>query len=132
MTTGFNNFPVLSEKFDIAISQVIRKAAFDIQAKAQGSAPVDTGFLKNSIYTVTSDSSNYGNAGSLPKGASLLPEIPGPPDAHTAYVAVGANYGIYVEMGTRHMPPKPYLDPAVETVRPSFESAMSAIDKAMQ
>lgn len=130
---GFDHFPQISTALHTALSQVIRKVAFDIQANAQVGAPVDTGFLKNSIYVVTSDSSDYGQgASSPPKDASLLPEVAHPDDDLTAIIAVGANYGIYVEMGTVRMAPQPYLAPAAEKARRGFEQAISAIEDKLK
>ena len=64
--------------------------------------------------------------------AMLLAELPPPPDGTAAYVAVGANYGIYVELGTTRRAAKPYFYPAVEAVRPSFDAAMSAIQAKLE
>ena len=129
--TGFNRFPEIVVKFGPAVSQIVRKSAFDVQAQAAGAAPVDTGFLRNSIYTVTSTDSSYGGAGTPPKDAYLLPEVAKPEDAYTAHVAVGANYGIYLEMGTRFMPAQPYFYPAVDSVEPSFLDAMSKLEDSL-
>jgi len=37
------------------VSEVVRRAAFDIERGAKERAPVDTGALKNSIHTVIGD-----------------------------------------------------------------------------
>lgn len=129
---GFNHFGEAGDALHEAMAQVIKKAAFDIQANAQAGAPVDTGFLKSSIYTVTSDSSTYGQADTPPGDSSLLPPVEPPPDDLTAFIGVGANYGIYQEFGTRFMPPQPYLAPAVEQERPAFEAAAGAIEAKMK
>ena len=42
-------------------------------------------------------------------------------------VRAGAEYGIYVEMGTRHMAAQPYLTPAAEFVRAGFLRAMRTV-----
>ena len=159
MPSNFNHFPQISEQLHKAVSKVVKKVAFDLQSEAASLAPVDTGFLRNSIYTVTSDKSTYGGgvqkAGSIrankrgtysglsaqrylgrvarqkAQEAMLLSEVAGPPNEWTAYVAVGASYGIYLEFGTRHMPAKPYFFPAVETARGSFESAIGAIESEL-
>lgn len=129
MMDEFNHFGEMADAFGTAISQVVRKTAFDLQATAISFAPVDTGFLKNSIYVVTQDHSDYGSGGFLGKGdAELLDEVDTPDDAYSANVAVGANYGIYVEMGTRYQPAQPYFFPAVEFARGEFEDAMAAIE----
>lgn len=127
--TVYNVLPEVALRMEEALSKIVRKAAFDVQAAAQAKAPVDTGFLKSSIYTVTDKDSNYSNAGGEGEG-EMLPEVPRPPK-HTACVAVGANYGVYQEFGTSHMPAQPYLTPAVEQVRPSYEAALLRLEAKM-
>jgi len=108
--------------------KAVREVAMAIQIAAQDNAPVDTGALKNSIYTSTARSSSYDEAQekalkSNPQ-AQLLPEVEPPRDDLTAIVAVGAEYGVYVEMGAEGRPAQPYLGPAAEAARPAFEAAM--------
>lgn len=131
-------------------AKAVRKAAFDIEAKAKIAAPVDTGFLRNSIYTVTSRSSRYGGAQSraenhaskkyagtrkskLGKRVSvegqMFNEVEQPTSDLEAIVTVGAEYGAYGELGTSRMPARPFLGPAAEAVRPSFEAAMKDLLK---
>jgi HK97 gp10 family phage protein len=127
-------------------SAAVRKAAYDIEAAAKQAAPVDTGFLRNSIYTVTSQGSRYGGAQARAEnrrsekyagtrrsrrlgkrvsvGGRMLPEVDGPASDLDAIVAVGAGYGAYVELGTSRMAGRPFLGPAAEAVRPAFEAAM--------
>lgn len=132
-SADFNKFGAIADALPGVLSQIVRKAAFDVQAQAQVNAPVDTGFLKNSIYTVTSESSSYSSVSSpTKKDSSVLPEVEKPEDDQTAYVAVGANYGLFVEVGTRHTPAHPYLSPAVETVRPAFEDALSKVEDKLR
>lgn len=107
MSDAFNHFDQIAAALSGVLSQVVQKTALDIQAGAQQRAPVDTGFLKNSIHTE-----------------------PGESDLE-AQIVVGADYGIYQEFGTRFMPPHPYLIPAVEAARPGFEAALSAIESQL-
>lgn len=132
MAEGFNHFPQISDQLDTVLDQVVRKTAFDVQAQAASRAPVDTGFLRNSVYTVTSAGSTYGQGGSPPGDASLLPEVAGPSDKYSASVAVGASYGAFVNYGTRYMSAQPFWEPAIDAVRPSFESAVDKIASLMQ
>lgn len=129
LLTMFNLLPECPEALQKAVSQVVRKAAFDIQAAAAANAPVDTGFLRSSIYVVTHSESTYGQGSdNPPSGATLLDPVDAPPDDRTAYVAVGANYGIYVEMGTANMAAQPYLLPAAEAVKPAYLAAMARLE----
>lgn len=104
---GFNHFPKIASALEPVIAAVVSKAALDVQAQAASNAPVRTGFLKNSIHIENGD------------------------DDLSKNVVVGANYGIYVEMGTRYMAAQPYFYPAVETVRPQFEAALSKIEPGL-
>lgn len=111
---------------------IVKKAAFDIERNAKERAPVDTGALRSSIYTVLGwGGSGYGkakgDAQSRRKDAKILTEIPA--QGLEAVVAVGVEYGIYVEFGTRRMGAQPYLGPAVEKIRPEFEAAMKELVK---
>ena len=124
----FNYLPLVPERVQEAAVEAVKKAAFDIQAIAALNAPVDTGFLKSSIYVVTHGESTYGQ-GALdpPRGAELLDEIDRPSSSTVAYVAVGANYGIYQEFGTAYQPAQPYLGPAAEVVKPELETIVKAM-----
>lgn len=66
------------------IDEAVQDTGRQIEQVAKGRAPVDTGNLRNTI--------QYAQDG---QGACS--------------VAVGAEYGIYVELGTRHMAARPYL-----------------------
>lgn len=125
----FNHFQQLADALEEASSQIVRKTAFDIQADAANLAPVDTGFLRNSIYVATWDASTYGHGGITPE---LLDEVETPGSEQEAIVAVGAEYGIYIEFGTRFMPADPYFFQAVDFARPYFEDAMARLEERMQ
>lgn len=85
------------------------EAKLNIQTNEQ----IDTGFMVNSVFTITPNSSGYSAA----KGAAeaknpdlvMAPE-PTMEDGALAGVAVGAEYAIYQEEK------KPFLYPAAETV----------------
>lgn len=83
-------------------STVVRKAALDVEAEAKRLAPVDTGFLRNSIgSTITGDSGSV-----------------------TAEIGPTADYGAYLEFGTRSMAPRAYMGPALDRITPSFVQAL--------
>jgi HK97 gp10 family phage protein len=84
-------------------SNAVRRTALDLVAGAKVRAPVDTGFLKNSI-SATID-----------------------PSGLDAEVGPTANYGVFVELGTSRKAPRPYLGPALEEVRPGFEQALAQL-----
>lgn len=127
----YDLLPEIAAKIDDVAGKVVRKSAFDIQAAAQATAPVDTGFLKNSIYVVMRDVSTYSTVQAPEADQALLPEVDKPAESTTAFIAVAANYGLYVEYGTSRAAAQPYLTPAVELVKPQFEKAMDKIIELM-
>lgn len=86
---------ILSSKLQAELNRAIQETALAIEADAKTKAPVDTGALRASIA-----------AG---------------PD----FVAVGAEYGPYVELGTSRAGAQPFLTPAVEAQREPFEQRIA-------
>ena len=125
MAESFNHFGNIAAALPGVCSKVVRKTAFDLKANIQGNiqanGQVDTGFMLNSAYVVTSRESTYTG------GEKALPEIGRPPDDQTAYAAVAAEYAEYQNYGTSRLPARPFFEPAVDVVRPGFESAVAAI-----
>lgn len=76
----------------------VEKAAFDIESRAKGLAPVDTGTLRSAIFA---------------NGDGLEWRVDSP-----------VHYSIYQEFGTHKMAAHPFLVPAAEAVKPSLESAL--------
>jgi HK97 gp10 family phage protein len=97
---------------------IVKKAALRVEALAKRDAPRDmkrppkdltqkvTGNLRNSIQA----------------------------EQHTSpldwWVHDGVEYGIYQEMGTSRMPARPFLGPAVESVRPWYRQQWPKLFKA--
>lgn len=84
------------------VNQAVAKAAADVEANAKTDAPIDTGWLRNSI-------------GMLQRGEADW------------MVGVGASYGRYVEFGTYKVPARPFLMPAFEKTIPVLKKALIAI-----
>lgn len=126
----FDHWDQISTRIDKAVNRLVRKTAFDIEHDAKSWAPVDTGFLKASIYARTENISHDAAAfravvrkrKGLP-GEDLFPEVP-QPDHNEAYVAVGATYGLYVEYGTVFMAAHPFMTPAVEAGRMGYSESL--------
>ena len=97
-----SKIPQLTESVRRKAQAAIAKTASDIEAQAKARAPVDTGLLKNSINE---------------RGEGDLRHI----------VESPVHYSIYQEFGTRKMAAQPYMVPAVEFVKPSFEMAMRSL-----
>ena len=136
-TTDFNNWSKIADAFDEAISQVVRKTAFDWQANAQAQIrannQIDTGFMTNSGYVVTSEDSSYSNIGqTVKKGQKAFEPVEPPTDKHTAYLAFAAMYAWWQNYGTTKIPARPFLEPSRETTRPSFEEALSRIEEKLR
>lgn len=86
------------------VAAAIRKTAHDIESDAKGLAPVDTGFLRNSIGM---DLEGDGRFGTM-----------------SAEIGPTAEYGIYQEMGTSRMAAHPFMGPAYDRRIPAFEVAL--------
>lgn len=128
----FNNWSEIADAFGKATSQVIRKTAFDVQTGYQERVKKDTGFAANSAYVLTNQDNTYGQAKPSKPGAYLLPQVDAPNDDQTAYIGVGANYALFLEMGTVRMPAQPAFIPAVDAAKPGFEDAMGRIEQQLK
>src|SRR5579872_7253601 len=115
--TTFNHFPAIIAALKKARTDQVDKTAGDVAQASAGRAPVLTGFLRSSHYTVTSKGSTYGG-GVVGKG-ELLGELPTPGEGK-ALVGVAASHGIYVEYGMHKMAAQPFLTPAAEALRAQF------------
>lgn len=105
--------------------KIARKFAFMVEARAKLSSPVDTGALRNSIYTATQDDDNYAVASASARQANpdvLTEPHPGPSGGVLAVVGPCVDYAEYQEFGTNKMAAQPYLIPAVEEVSRAFEN----------
>lgn len=98
----FNKWPQVKAGMESKAEAATAKAAMDMEAGMKARAPVDTGFLRNSIQA----------------------QKIGP--AHWR-VTVGAEYGLYVEYGTRFTNAQPYFFPTIVEVSPTFLAAMRSI-----
>lgn len=129
---GFNNWGKLAAGLKPACQEIIKQVAFEIATDARGLAPVDTGFMSNSIYVSTVDDSTYDAGNISPPGDSYLLPEEFPPDDMSAVVGVAANYGIYVEMGHHtangsYVPAQPYFTPALEWGRRSLDAELAVL-----
>ena len=113
------------------LSQVVGKAAADIEGEAKSSILKSSGKYKQ-----------YGDHWSSPPGSppnndtgnlanSIGHRMTGPTSAE---VFVSAKYGVPLELGWiaksgNHVPARPFLRPAVEKVAPSFQAAVKVILK---
>ncbi|ACZ29571.1 phage protein, HK97 gp10 family [Xylanimonas cellulosilytica DSM 15894] len=87
------------------VDLVVRKTAFDIERDAKILAPVDTGNLRTSIST----------------------DVAATNSTVSAEIGPTANYGLFLEVGTSRMAPRPYMGPALDRNTPAFDAAMAQI-----
>lgn len=95
-----NRLPAMPALIHSAVVDEVKKATFQVEAKAKEKVPVKTGTLRRSIHSVFE---NGGLRGIV--GPSVL-------------------YGKFVEFGTRRMGARPYMRPAAEQVLPGFAAAV--------
>lgn len=89
----------------------IKAIGFAVEGLAKIKSPVDTGALRNSIYTRTQNTTSTANANELPE----------PPNG-SVYVGPSVEYAIYQELGTRKMEAQPFLIPALREIERQLES----------
>jgi len=104
------------------VDTVIRRMAFEMEGFAKQEAPLDTGALRNSIYTNTTKGSKFAQADAAAKAKNADVETSPIPEAGGDVIAVvGAcvTYAAAQEMGvpSRNMKGKAYLKPAAERVQ---------------
>lgn len=97
-----NNLGKVAAGLEPKAERIVAKTALDLEGHAKTRAPVDTGFLRASIQALKVGTAHW-------------------------QVRVGADYGVYVEFGTRYMAAQPYLNPAADAVRGPFIAAMQRI-----
>jgi len=103
----------LEQSIQERLEAAVTKAAFKIQADAQAMAPVDTGALRASIFTVTHK--RNAKPGAVAQMRALNPEAKEarftdlPQSPFEAYVVVGVEYGIYQELGAGGRPGRFYV-----------------------
>lgn len=84
------------------VVEVVKRNTAEMQANAQRKAPVDTGFLKRSIYIKMQQ-----------EGTKVVGEV-----------GASAEYDPYQEYGTRYMPAHPHLRPAYYDQVAKFRKGM--------
>lgn len=138
-TIVFNGIPALVAQIPVRSRQAVDDAAHEIRDRASQLAPRATGSLAASVYVSNGTDSDYGQRSSEARGRNpqvvILPEITpefvislfGSNSGYMDVVAVAAGHGIFLELGTRHISPRPYFTPAVEVERDIFAAQMSHV-----
>lgn len=119
--------------------EAVDETATNIQFRAKQIAPKDTTSLSESIYINNGEESDYlqrtSTARSVNREVIILEQIDPEfaislGDTHAQYtqvIGVAAGHGMFIEFGTRFMPPQPYMTPAVEPERDQFVERMKHI-----
>lgn len=90
-----SRIPQYSAAVRVALAKAVQDTAYEIEARAKMNAPVDTGFLKNSIFSK---------------------QIA----AYRWSIGPSASYGIWQELGTHKMAAHPFLLPALRASEAGF------------
>ena len=94
-----------------ALDKAVRETALVAQGDARQNAPVDTGALKGSIST----------------------EFDRNAESSTGTVYTNIEYGLYQEMGTVNMPAHPFMMPALNSNKDTFEQlARNELESAIR
>ena len=94
----------LTKNMDLSkVKATVKKNGAQLQKTAQKNAPIDTGNLRQKITLEITDGGK------------------------TAEVESTAEYGAYVELGTRFMKAQPYLKPAFEEQKEKFKADMKGL-----
>ena len=83
------------------VQKRITKSAFRIEGKAKQGAPVDTGSHRSSGYAI------------VPRTKASGRQVQ-PKDDMSATIGFTQDYSLYLELGTKKMPARPHLVPAVD------------------
>jgi len=92
----------------------VKSVGFAVEGLAKMKAPIDTGALRNSIYTRTATDNPVSPNSDL--------ELPNPKKSNSVTVGPSVEYGIYQEFGTRNMGSQPFLIPALREVERQLEA----------
>lgn len=93
-----DNREAIANAIDRALVAALEEVGLVAEGYAKRACPVDTGRLRNSITHVTR------------------------PDEKAVYIGTNVEYAPYVELGTRHQKPQPYLKPAAEDHASTYSS----------
>lgn len=130
ITIDKNDLPKIAARLEPRISQVVRKVAFDIEAKAKMLAPVDTGNLKGGIQTTTdgmsaevtahADYAAYVEYGTKPHKITAK-------DGGFLRFMVGGQWVQVKEVNHPGTAAQPFMTPAAEEMRPVFIAAVTQV-----
>ena len=103
-----NRLPAISAQIRPLVTDEVKRATLDIEARAKARTPVLTGTLRRSIASV------FENGGL------------------TGRVGPSVFYSRFVEFGTKRMAARPYMRPAAEAVLPKFAEAIKRVLRGLK
>ena len=127
MASGdFNHIPQVMAAVHTGMVKAVAETTHAVRDEAKQHAAVDTGYMRDHVYAVTSEGSDYQG------GALSLPEAPKPSSDLEGVAASGASYSLFVELGTSRMAAQPFMTPAAESVRGKVAGIVkAALDRAI-
>lgn len=119
-------FGPLSAKAETMLGLAVRKAAHDVMASAK--TAIQTGPKTGRTYKRNKrgklhQASGPGEAPATDTGQLVNSITTKSVTRFASEVRVHSEYGMHLEYGTTSMDARPFMGPAVNTVRPSFEAA---------
>jgi len=127
---GYNHWAQVAAQLEEGLSnlaaQTAENGASNVQGKMLANGQYKTGFMHDAVYANTSRGSSYGQVGSPPGDAYLLPEA-GSPTNYNAFFGCAANYSAYQNYGTRYLPARPFFEPGVEETQQDFDTGMAEL-----
>lgn len=138
-TVRANRIPAVKDAIVKNSADNVAEAAASLAARASAMAPRRTGSLSASVYVSgpgnrTNYAESVGTARNLNAGVIIVDEIqpktvdPKSSETHAvAIVAPAVLHGLFIELGTRYMAPRPFLIPAAEASGPEFTRLMGNV-----
>jgi hypothetical protein len=136
MMAGFNKFGAIAAALPKVLGDIVTETAQqgeqNVKQQIEANGQVASGFMRDAVYHKTIDESTYGQAGSPPGDAYLLPEVDAPPDNQTAYFAAGANYSVYQNYGTRYMAGRAFFEPGVQQTQVFMDDQLGTVESRIK
>jgi hypothetical protein len=135
--SSINKWLHIANNVKPASQTIVTRTTIAIREAVQAEAPVLSGFLRDSVYSVTPDGvSTYGQASPPNDDVYLLPEEK-PQDDLTGIVRAAANYSGFVNYGhhTRSgsmVPPNPFFDRGVAAAQGQFDANCTQFESLLK
>jgi hypothetical protein len=130
---NFNKFAAIAAALHEELAVEVEATTRGLANYARALAAVRSGFMRNSIYTITRQGgSTYGLGGSIDEeGRVIFPQADPPKNDLEGVAGVAAIYGEYVNYGTRFMAAQPFWEPAVGLAGAMLDVKLGEIEPAI-